>query len=156
MAAGKGTEDISDYIHSDLIFCDIENIHVMRNSINYLSDAILPGGIGLAYTTSLSNHLLDNHNFPILLAPGIAMTTMSLPISTSSKDDSSSSSTTSSTGGNIYSCGDILGYNIGFFNKLEESGWLRHIQFILRASKIIAEKIHLEGSSVLLHCSDGW
>ena len=32
MAAGKGTEDISLYPNSELIFCDIDNIHVMRAS----------------------------------------------------------------------------------------------------------------------------
>ena len=32
MAAGKGTEDISLYPNAELIFCDIDNIHVMRAS----------------------------------------------------------------------------------------------------------------------------
>jgi myotubularin-related protein 1/2 len=39
---------------------------------------------------------------------------------------------------------------------VEESGWLRHLRLILMASVFAAEKLHFEGSSVLIHCSDGW
>ena len=32
MAAGKGTENAASYESTELIFCNIGNIHVMRNS----------------------------------------------------------------------------------------------------------------------------
>lgn len=32
MAAGKGTEDVTTYVNTELEFCNIENIHVMRSS----------------------------------------------------------------------------------------------------------------------------
>lgn len=44
----------------------------------------------------------------------------------------------------------------GYFARLEESGWLRHVRLILMAGVVTAEKLHFEGSSVLVHCSDGW
>ena len=44
----------------------------------------------------------------------------------------------------------------GFYSKLEESAWLYHIRAIIKASVLVAEKLHLEGASVLVHCSDGW
>ena len=48
------------------------------------------------------------------------------------------------------------GGGAGYFAKLEESGWLRHVRLILCAGVLAAEKLHLEGASVLVHCSDGW
>lgn len=39
--------------------------------------------------------------------------------------------------------------------KLEENGWMKHTRQILLSSVKVVEKI-LAGSSVLVHCSDGW
>ena len=36
------------------------------------------------------------------------------------------------------------------------SCWLDHVALVLRSGCRIAEKIHAEGQSVVLHCSDGW
>lgn len=43
-----------------------------------------------------------------------------------------------------------------FLSSLEESKWLLHAQLTLEAAVMCAEKLHLEGASVVLHCSDGW
>jgi myotubularin-related protein 6/7/8 len=42
-----------------------------------------------------------------------------------------------------------------FINGLEGSGWLRHIKSITDAALSVARTLD-EGSSVLVHCSDGW
>ncbi|CAL8081785.1 unnamed protein product [Orchesella dallaii] len=42
-----------------------------------------------------------------------------------------------------------------FINGLEGSGWLRHIKSIIDAAVSIAKTLE-DGSSVLVHCSDGW
>ena len=42
MASGKGTEDISDYQFTELIYSDIENIHVMRSSFQSLLNINVP------------------------------------------------------------------------------------------------------------------
>ncbi|GFO09175.1 myotubularin-related protein 8 [Plakobranchus ocellatus] len=42
-----------------------------------------------------------------------------------------------------------------FLNRLEGSGWLKHIAAIIDTSAFIARAIS-EGISVLVHCSDGW
>ncbi|KAK2590262.1 phosphatidylinositol-3-phosphatase ymr1 [Conoideocrella luteorostrata] len=39
---------------------------------------------------------------------------------------------------------------------LEKSGWLGHIQAVLDGSAIIARRIGINHSNVLIHCSDGW
>ena len=43
-----------------------------------------------------------------------------------------------------------------FLSNLEESKWLEHGRLCIEASIACAEKLHLEGASVLIHCSDGW
>jgi hypothetical protein len=48
------------------------------------------------------------------------------------------------------------GSQAGYYARLEESGWLRHSRLIVMASVVAAEKLHFDGSSVLVHCSDGW
>eukprot|EP01035_Chromulina_nebulosa_P008068 gene8068-10923_t len=48
-----------------------------------------------------------------------------------------------------------VGSGLGFYSKVEESGWLRHLQLLLLASVSVAEKMHFEASAVLVHCSDG-
>lgn len=40
MAVGKGTEDVSQYQNAELIFCNIDNIHVMRTSAAAMADAL--------------------------------------------------------------------------------------------------------------------
>lgn len=43
-----------------------------------------------------------------------------------------------------------------FFVAVDASGWLKHIQAILKTSHFIARAVALEHISVLVHCSDGW
>ncbi len=109
MAVGKGTEDISLYQNAELVFCNIDNIHVMRTSANSLADTLT----GQSNLNSNLREVLQNANV----------------------NDGS--------GG-------------GYYSKVEESGWLRHLRLVLMASVFAAEKIHFEASSVLIHCSDGW
>lgn len=40
MAMGKGTEDVSYYPNTELVFCNIDNIHVMRSSATAMADAL--------------------------------------------------------------------------------------------------------------------
>jgi hypothetical protein len=96
---------VTTYTNVELIFCNIENIHVMRNSANLLSEAFLAQQNIHASTKEVL-------------------------------------------------AGDLN--SVGFYTKLEESGWMRHLQLIMIAGVLAAEKLHFEASSVLVHCSDGW
>lgn len=51
-------------------------------------------------------------------------------------------------------CNDVSSSK--FYSRVEQSSWLHHIRLILEASCRCAELLELEGSSVLIHCSDGW
>jgi len=94
---GKGTEVISNYRHTELQYCNIENIHVMRDSINQVGIACIPC-------------IADEKNRK----------------------------------------------SGGFLDQIKESNWLRHVQLVLKAAVECVEKIELNDSSVLVHCSDGW
>lgn len=106
MAAGKGTEDVSSYFNAELVFGNIENIHVMRNSANALAECLSP----------------DVHPYSNMKE-----------VLTSSEGSGS-----------------------GYSYKIEDSGWLKHIRLILVSAVFAAEKLHFDGHSVLVHCSDGW
>ena len=92
--SSQGTEIISNYAHAELEYCNIENIHTMRDSVNNLGAACLA----------------QDH-------------------------------------------GEL---KQGFADHSKDSLWLRHIQLVLKASVLAAERIELNDSSVLVHCSDGW
>eukprot|EP01062_Namystynia_karyoxenos_P021559 TRINITY_DN18210_c0_g1_i1.p1 TRINITY_DN18210_c0_g1~~TRINITY_DN18210_c0_g1_i1.p1 ORF type:complete len:1004 (+),score=346.34 TRINITY_DN18210_c0_g1_i1:128-3139(+) len=40
--------------------------------------------------------------------------------------------------------------------KLGEAQWFGHLELVLKGARFIAAKIHEEGQSVVIHCSDGW
>lgn len=104
MAAGKGTEDVSCYHNAQLVFGNIDNIHVMRHGLHTLTDML--GQVPHPYTPL--EQVIESQE-----PPNIA-------------------------------------------NKLEEAHWWKHVRLLLISSVFIAEKLHLEHASVLVHCSDGW
>lgn len=111
-AGGKGTEDIGSYQNSHLVLCDIDNIHVMRNSYQ-------------SYCSSIYSH--SGTTFPVATPTSLSTNISSLSIPEEN-----------------------------LLRKVESSGWLNHCSRVLSASVFVAEKLHIEKSSVLVHCSDGW
>ncbi|TPX41754.1 hypothetical protein SeMB42_g05107 [Synchytrium endobioticum] len=89
-AMGAGTESMENYRGCRLELMNIENIHVIRDSMHKLVDAV------------------------------------------QSSD--------------------------GFVSKdrLEKTGWLRHVRNLVDASLKIVQHVHLYNAHVLVHCSDGW
>lgn len=106
MAAGKGTEDVSSYQNTELVFGNIDNIHVMRSSAATLSD-----------------------NVSSIFHPHVGMKEVIQAFD-----------------------GGLAGY----YSRIEDSGWLRHLRLILLSGIFTAERLHFDGDSVLVHCSDGW
>ena len=43
-----------------------------------------------------------------------------------------------------------------YISELANSGWLKHVKAVLDVSLFIANTIHKERQSVIVHCSDGW
>lgn len=96
-AMGKGVEDVKHYSNTQLVFTDIENIHVMRGALRAVEEALVS----------------------------------SCPASFASDEAK-------------------------YLAKLEDSNWLFHLNKILKASVLVAEKLEIEKAGVLIHCSDGW
>lgn len=93
VALGAGSENMDHYPTAKKVYLGIENIHVMRDSLNKVVDA-----------------MKDSDLTP--LPPNREM--------------------------------------------LQKSNWLKHISNVLDGSSLVAKTIHLGGSHVLVHCSDGW
>jgi len=91
-ASGKGYESEDNYQDIKFKFSGVENIHVMRSSLQKLLEACE------------------------LRQPSIS----------------------------------------AFLAGVDASGWLKHIQAIIKTSHFIARAVALEHISVLVHCSDGW
>jgi len=43
-----------------------------------------------------------------------------------------------------------------WYSELSSSGWLKHIQSLLKASQLVTDLIVELDASVVIHCSDGW
>lgn len=43
-----------------------------------------------------------------------------------------------------------------FLGELDKCGWMEHLRTTLRAASLIAQMVHSQRYSVLVHCSDGW
>ncbi|XP_072314617.1 myotubularin [Eucyclogobius newberryi] len=88
-ATGGGYEG-DEYQNAELVFLDIQNIHVMRESLKKLKDIVYP-------------NVEESH----------------------------------------------------WLSSLESTHWLEHIKLVLSGAIQVADKVST-GSSVLVHCSDGW
>ncbi|XP_018607730.2 myotubularin-like isoform X1 [Scleropages formosus] len=89
-ATGGGYEGEDAYQNAELVFLDIHNIHVMRESLKKLKDIVYP-------------NVEESH----------------------------------------------------WLSSLESTHWLEHIKLVLSGAIQVADKIST-GSSVVVHCSDGW
>uniref|UniRef100_A0A673G7N6 Myotubularin n=3 Tax=Sinocyclocheilus rhinocerous TaxID=307959 RepID=A0A673G7N6_9TELE len=89
-ATGGGYEGDDAYQNAELVFLDIHNIHVMRESLKKLKDIVYPG-------------VEESH----------------------------------------------------WLSSLESTHWLEHIKLVLSGAIQVADKVS-SGSSVVVHCSDGW
>lgn len=93
VALGAGSENMDNYPTAKKVYLGIENIHVMRDSLSKVIEAIK-----------------DSDLTP--LPPN--------------KD------------------------------ALQRSNWLKHISNVIEGAILVSRTIHLGGSHVLVHCSDGW
>ncbi|XP_048039980.1 myotubularin isoform X2 [Megalobrama amblycephala] len=90
LATGGGYEGDDAYQNAELVFLDIHNIHVMRESLKKLKDIVYP-------------NVEESH----------------------------------------------------WLSSLESTHWLEHIKLVLSGAIQVADKVS-SGSSVVVHCSDGW
>lgn len=108
-----------------------------ESSANYLQSEVIFLGIdnihGMRDSLTKMRDFLDTHG--------------------ASSSDGSSSLLRS--GGRAWVGGNVASV-AGAASALGDSGWLLHCHKIITSAVWIAARIHLEGASVLVHCSDGW
>ena len=104
----------------------IENIHVMRDSINRVVEALRAADepttfgmdVGVEIESSSDGRLRPDQQVDAPRSPGERQ-----PLD---------------------------------MNALRKSGWLKHTACLLDATALITKNIHIASSHVLIHCSDGW
>lgn len=129
MAAGKGTEDVSQYHHADLVFGNIDNIHTMRSSALQFADCLAYKGQAPAASSSAPTGAAASSSAAASLHPHASL------------------------------LDSVRSPDMAFLNmngRLEDAGWLKHCRLLLTAACFAAEKLHVDRCSVLVHCSDGW
>ena len=123
---GGGFEN-SNYYECKLIFCEIDNIHDVRNSFNKLKHLILLNEIKtINNTNNNNNNNINDNNIDNII-----------------------------TNNNSDIEHITIFNNNNFFSEFENTLWPKFI-FQLITKSIQISKLVKNGNSVLIHCSDGW
>lgn len=133
-ASGKGTEDVSDYRCTELVFCEIENIHAMRASFGSLLDISAPKDLKNRFAPTAGT-VSGN------LAAGLGL---SGSASHQTHGHGAAAAAASASSSSSYSAVEAAD-DMWFHTNLTDSGWMRHISAILGAAVLTAEKVHLMG-----------
>lgn len=137
-ARGGGTENMDHYRGCKKAYMGIENIHVMRDSINRVVEALRAAdepvtfGLDVGQVHVDATASIDNDGLSV------------------SQDMSRSTSASSSTQPRRPHAQPLD------TSLLKRSNWLRHISTLLDASTLITRNVHIASSHCLIHCSDGW
>ncbi|KAI3405269.2 YMR1 [Candida oxycetoniae] len=116
----------------DKIFCNIDNIHVIRDSLNKL-------------TTVLNNLDKYSPNSQVNVSnssTATTPTTTTTPITTTTPTTTTTTTTTTASA--------------SLQQALSKTYWLHRLSIILQSVDRIIKSIHLNNTNVVIHCSDGW
>lgn len=140
MAAGKGTEDVSMYTNTELEFCNIENIHVMRSS--YQAQGMCRRQDGWMMDGWMDRWIdgwMGVHAFPPISA--VYSQLIFLFFICVSLGDMLSPPVQG-----VSSSGDS-----SYYVRLDDAGWTKHCRLLLVAAVKAAERLRLNRCSVLVH-----
>ena len=139
---GGGYENEDNYRDCEINFLNIQNIHVMRESLRKVFEMGMPGSHYQHTPHHLHNHQAKPaHSFMSFTLGGGGGASESNHVAHNNNGSSSSGS---------------LSDDKNFFVNLENSKWLDHIRLLLNGALKIVKYIHDHSASVLVHCSDGW
>lgn len=162
-ATGGGYESEDNYKECEICFLNIQNIHVMRESLRKIFEMALPpapnsssasSSSAAANNPTISALVKDpttssnstHHHHHRSTSFGAGDSNRAPPSSSQlqqSQQQQQSQTTTQNDDRN-------------FFVNLENSKWLEHIKSVLNGALRIVRYIHGHNASVLVHCSDGW
>lgn len=142
-ARGGGTENMDHYKGCRRDYLGIENIHVMRDSINRVVEALRaadePKTFGMEVRVEAAVPAYDDG------------ARQGLEGSASSSDMSRSASSASALRNHL-----VPGQRALDISALKRSNWLRHLSCLLEGTALITRNVHIASSHVMIHCSDGW
>lgn len=129
-AMGKGTEIAADYADLEVVFLDIENIHVMRSSLQRLRALLEESG---TVDVAGDSNAGGGGGFASAWATG---------------GDAGA--------GGAGDGGAAEEEHSNFHELLGASKWLVHVQGCLRGAARVVKSLWDDGRNGLVHCSDGW
>lgn len=129
-ASGKGTEDVSDYRCTEMVFCEIENIHVMRAAFGSLLDLSAPKDLRNMFVPTAGT-VSGN------LAAGLGLSGSAVH---QTHGHGAAAAAAASPSSSVEAADDVW-----FLMHLVDSGWMKHVSAILGAAVLTAEKVHLMG-----------
>lgn len=130
-AKGAGTENMEHYKGCKKVYLGVDNIHVMRDSLQRVTNALRASeapwtfGFGKAAATTYREERTEDDD-----------------------EDKSSRKQVSVLSEREAPPLDHVA--------LKRSQWLKHISALLEGTLIITKNVHVNNSHVLIHCSDGW
>jgi myotubularin-related protein 1/2 len=137
---GGGYENLDNYKECELVFLNIHNIHVMRESLRKIFDMAAP------VSTSFSNMLHGGGG-----GGGGGLGNQSQINSAGNLQQQNAGS-----GGGVSSMNANSEDERNFLTNLESSKWLEHVRSVLNGALKIVKHMNGHNASVLVHCSDGW
>lgn len=156
---GGGYENEDNYKDCEICFLNIQNIHVMRESLRKVFDMALPStqtSNTHQNATANSNNLVSSYTGTLAVNPGSGNNqTHHRSISYGGGGNLGSSNQASNSSSAIANS-NVLNDDKNYFINLENSKWLEHIRSLLNGALKIVKYINDHSSSVLVHCSDGW
>ncbi|KAK0537993.1 phosphatidylinositol-3-phosphatase ymr1 [Tilletia horrida] len=151
VAKGAGSENMEHYRGCKKAYLGIDNIHVMRDSLNKLTDALKDAAQPVSFSfanAEPSSSLLDRAGTLNGPRPGAG------------------AGGASSVNGSVYATyrPGRPGSSHASFQPakpldtlaLKRSNWLKHIAALLEGTMMIVRNVHINSSHALVHCSDGW
>lgn len=125
-AKGAGTENMEHYKGCKKVYLGIDNIHVMRDSLQRVTDA---------------------------MRTARAPATFGMQTVAAEKTVNEQESGQQRVSSSLISAHEEQQLDR---HALKRSGWLKHIAALLEGTLIVARNVHVNNSHVLIHCSDGW
>lgn len=126
-AKGAGTENMEHYKGCKKVYLGIDNIHVMRDSLNRVTEALRAAQAPATF--------------------GMQAVAAEQVMATEDLDGRKRRRSSVLTASDAPPLDHVA---------LKRSAWLKHISALLEGTLIITRNVHVNNSHVLIHCSDGW
>ena len=148
ITTGGGYESEDNYENCELLFLNIQNIHVMRESLRKIFEMALPVAAPASNSVA-SGNLISNATNHLGNIIGPATGSNRATVINNGSNSNATINFSSNSSSSLYD-------DKNFFLNLENSKWLEHIRFLLNGALKIVRYIIYQQASVLVHCSDGW